>query len=164
MFEICEIIYDDRSDLFEHCESHQKEDDTFVCNYEGCTYRKKLLSGVFFHAQNNHHGVKYFKCEQCKKPFTFLCSLVSHTNSHNRASKASRGNHICSMCKVYFNSLPRIRAHFEKQHDNTCNNCKTVYSKAGNLLKYLIREENVCQKRKKLNQEYTNETYSCNQC
>ena len=117
MCKICEIKYDDEYDLLAHCESHQKEDGTFVFNYEGCTNKKKKISDVcFFCAQNIHHGVKYFKCEHCKKPFTFLDSLVSHISSHKR------GKHfICPMCKVSYTSLPRIRAHFKEQHNKTCN-------------------------------------------
>ena len=146
--EICEINFDDRSDLFEHCESHKKEDGPFVCYYNGCTYTNKNLSGLFFHAQNVHHGVKYFKCEECKKPFTFLQSFVLHKNCHKRGK-----HNNCPMCKLSYTSWPRLRTHIREQHNNTCDSCKTVYSHVGNLITHLTKDKNVCQKRKKRNQD-----------
>ena len=76
-----------------------------------------------------------------------------------------RGKHnICPMCKLSYTSWPRIRAHIREQHNNTCDSCKTVYSNVGNLITHLTKDKNVCQKRKKRNQDYNYRVYLCNEC
>ena len=157
--EICEIRYNDKYDLIEHCESHQTKDSKYACNYEGCTYKKKKVSDVFFHAQNDHHGAQYFKCDQCNKPFTFLNNLSNHIKSHNR-----RKYYVCPICQVSYTSLPHIKAHFKEKHYNTCNICQTVYNNVRCFIKHLTRDTNACQKRKKRNDKYFNAAFRCMEC
>ena len=121
--------------------------------------KRNIQALFFFYAQSDHHGVKYFKCDQCNKPFTFLINLQYHMKSHDR-----RKLYTCPICQVSYISLPIIKGHVKDQHNNTCDTCKTVYSNIKCFIQHITRDANICRRRKKCNHKSIIGAYPCNEC
>lgn len=124
MCEICEIKFQKKYDLVEHCESHLPSEGLCVCNFKGCSYTKKTIDFVFFHAQKEHHGINCFKCNKCDESFTFVGHLQSHIKKHNGDYP-----YKCTLCGMSYPRFNTLRTHLKAQHNKTvkfmCSECES---------------------------------------
>ena len=162
--EICDKIFDQRRNLYEHKRIHTDER-PYVCQVCEKTFRRKVHLNEH---SRIHTGEKPFKCTECEKCFNNSSNLTKHYRSMHKletAGRAKRGGdnsysgnvlisgklHSCEICHKEFENnsklalhncfpnLEEVSNHFEEpifELNHTCVTCNASFKNKESLLKH----------------------------
>ncbi|CAD5112072.1 unnamed protein product [Dimorphilus gyrociliatus] len=127
----------------------------FICKF--CNKPQSSRSYLVQH-ENNHLGIKPYKCDECNYVTSFRKTLTSHKkNAHNK-NKATAGTggigNVCKQCGHKALSQKALELHEKMEHENACFKCATCGFMTKQISVYKNHIQTHRDKRK----------YSCIQC
>ena len=110
--------------------------------YKAASYSKHM----------ERHNSMYFSCQVCKKSFTTLQSLISHTKIHS-GKELRKKKFSCGQCKMKFRQKYSLQYHISKHANSNliyCSECQRFYKTASYS--------------KHMKHHNTSREYKCNVC
>ncbi|XP_055837341.1 zinc finger protein 728 [Episyrphus balteatus] len=106
---ICDILFSDENDFFEHIMfAHQKED-SFVCKKcdRVCTTKQ-----LYDNHMELHNSVKSFHCQYCPKSYFYNQMLINHVQQQH----SDKQQHQCEICNKTLTNRHLLKRHMQIVH------------------------------------------------
>ncbi|XP_055921307.1 zinc finger protein 569 [Eupeodes corollae] len=106
---ICDILFSDENDFFEHIMFAHEKDNSFVCKKCDRVCSSKEL---YDNHMKLHDAVRSFHCPHCSKSYFYNQMLTNHIQTHH----SNEQSHECKICNKSLANKHLLKRHMQLVH------------------------------------------------